>query len=250
MTLIRVCDLESTGLPEDEGSAVCEVGWCDIQFDERATVATAPGWMRVNPGVPIPPHIRAIHHISDADVANAPSPEEGFARLMEGPPDYFAAHGADFERHFFKGGDVPWIDSYKVAVRLYPDSVNHKNQTLRYLLGLDLPFEHSMPPHRAAPDAFVTAHVLAHFLNDGRASLGDMVRWATGPALLPRIPFGKHFGKKWDEVPIDYLKWIVDKSDLDGDIKANARHQLKKLPNLVAAKGQIEAERADHNAGG
>jgi exodeoxyribonuclease X len=41
------------------------------------------------------------------------------------------------------------------------------------------------------------------------------------------VNFGKHKGAKWDDVPLDYLSWIVDKSDMDRDIKANAKHWLK-----------------------
>lgn len=232
MSVIRVVDFETTGFPDDEGgAAVCEVGWCDVHNDTAHVRVEPPKSMLVNPGRPILPHIRAIHHIGDEDVAGAPPPEEAFNCLMAGPPDYFAAHHADFESAFFKGDGVPWICTYKVALRLYPDAVKHGNQALRYLLGLVLHDEDAMPPHRAGPDAYVTAHLLARFLSDGRVSIEEMVRWNTGPALLPRITFGKHFGKKWDEAPTDYLEWIVNKSDMDKDVMANARHHLKVRAN-------------------
>lgn len=225
--LIRVIDFETTGMPDD-GAAVCEVGWCDVDYaDGIASVAPSAFALLCNPGRPIPPHVQAVHHIGDRDLVDCPTPEVGFRRLMEGPPACFAAHNATFEKAFFGGGDVAWICTYKVGLRLYPEAESHSNQALRYLLGLDLPEDAAMPPHRAAPDAFVTAHILARFLNEGRATYDEMVRWSSGPALLPRITFGKHRGSKWEDAPSDYLRWIVDKSDLDVDAKANARHHLK-----------------------
>ena len=113
---------------------------------------------------------------------------------MEGSPDYFVAHNADF--------------------------------ALRYFLDLACDRDLAAPPHRAGPDAYVTAHLFAKILDEG-VDLDAMVRWSNGPSLLPVIGFGKHKGSKWEDVPSDYLRWVVDKSDLDRDAKANAKHHLK-----------------------
>ena len=90
------------------------------------------------------------------------------------------------------------------------------------------------PPHRAGPDAYLGAALIARILAAGAASIEDMVRWSNGPALLPRINFGKHKGARWEDVPADYLRWVVDKSDLDRDVKANARHHLKQRARTQA----------------
>lgn len=225
--LIRVVDFETSGLPETEGAAICEVGWCDIVIGDIGPVVGEPYSVLCNPGRPIPPEVRAVHHIGDADVANAIHPKDGLAQLEQNVPTYFAAHHCTFEQAFFPGASRPWLCSYRAAVRLWPDAPGHSNQVLRYWLGLELDPYLSMPPHRAAPDAYVTAHILARIIEEGRVSIEDLARWSAGPPLLPRITFGKHRGKKWDEAPSDYLAWVVDKSDLDGDTKANARHHLK-----------------------
>ncbi len=230
MTQIRCIDFETTGLPESERPvAICQIGWCDIVISGGAVRVHSPTSFLCNPGHEIPPETRAVHHISDADVAGEIPPKEGLKRLVGEPPNYFAAHNAKFEQHFFSGGTVPWICTYKVALRLWPDAPSHTNQVLRYYLGLELPNDLAMPPHQAGPDTYVTAHILGKMIETGKASLEDMTRWSSGPALLPKIPFGKHRGAKWEDVPSDYLDWIVTKSDLDGDIKANAAYHLKKL---------------------
>jgi exodeoxyribonuclease X len=82
------------------------------------------------------------------------------------------------------------------------------------------------PPHRAGPDAYIGAKLMERIQNEGRATLDEMVRWSNGPALLPRVNLGKHKGANWDDVPSDYLEWVVNKSDMDRDIKANAKHHL------------------------
>lgn len=227
--LIRVIDFETTGLPENENAAICEVGRTDVIRDmPDSDWRVAHTWAFLcNPGKPMPPEVRAIHHISDADVAGKPPPTQFLVDLSEGDPVAFAAHNAKFEQHFFSGAPTPWIDTWKVALRLWPEAPSHSNQVIRYWLGLELGDE-AMPPHRAGPDAFVTAHILALALNSKTATFDDMVRWSAGPPLLPRVNFGKHYGAKWDDVPTDYLDWIANKSDMDNDIKANARHHLKK----------------------
>lgn len=114
MNLIRVIDFETTGLPEAEGSAICEVGRTDVIRDTDADDwRVAHTWAFLcNPGKPMPPEVRAIHHISDADVADKPPPTQFLADLSEGGPIAFAAHNAKFEQHFFSGAGcaaVGWI---------------------------------------------------------------------------------------------------------------------------------------------
>jgi exodeoxyribonuclease X len=229
--LIRVCDFETTGIPcPEDKHAIVEAGWCDLLRDSGGSWRiTGPTAMLVNPGRDIPIEAMAIHHIRNADIEDAESPTESM-RLLATGADVYCAHNIDFEKQFFGGGDKPWVCTYKSGLRLCPDAPRHTNQVLRYYLDLDsLPdFDPSLaqPPHRAGPDAYVTAHILRHFLD--LTNFDDLVRWSSGPALLIRVGFGKHFNKKWAEVPVDYLQWIVGKSDIsDRDVRATAKHHLK-----------------------
>ncbi|MCF1502159.1 DNA polymerase III subunit epsilon [Afifella sp. H1R] len=231
-TLFRVVDFETTGTPTDEERhAICEIGWCDVLpvGDTAWRVVAPPAAMLVNPHRPISIEALAVHHITDAQCAAAPDVTDGFRHLMDGMDDrttVFVAHNADFEREFFGGGDVPWICTYKSALRVWPDAPSHSNQVLRYHHDLKLDAELALPPHRAGPDAYVTAWLLKALLEAG-ADPEEMIRWSRGPALLPKVTFGKHKGAKWQDVPTDYLRWLADKSDMSRDVKANARHHLK-----------------------
>jgi len=228
--LIRVIDFETTGVPsETQSQAICEIGWCDVRTYDNGDPPEAgdPCSLLCNPGRPMPADAQAAHHISDVDVADAVGPTEGLRALTANAPDVWCAHNAKFEQEFFSGAGKPWICTRKVAMRLWPKSPNHQNQTLRYALGVVLDGALAMPPHRAGPDAYVTAHILLEALRV--VAVEQLIEWTEKPALLPSVTFGKHKGREWSQLPWDYLDWIVRKSDMDEDVKFTARHYIQQL---------------------
>lgn len=236
--LIRVIDYETTGTPEDEMAEVIEFGRIDLDLDTYTL--NNPFQALARPARPIPPITRAVHHISDADVADCPNPGTLWQAFWDGcgPNDVVAAHNARFEQHFHGGNGRRWICTYKCARVVWPDAPGHSNQALRYWLGVDEHPEHFVdpfdpaqadPPHRALPDAYVTAHLLILLL--GEKSVDELVEISKWPALLKKLNFGKHKGVTFEDAPTDYLEWIRDKSDLDPDVKFSARYWLQKKGN-------------------
>jgi len=225
--IARVVDVETTGLPDDAQRAICEIGWVDLDLETLAI--SNPVTFFVDPGHPIPPHIRAIHHISDVDVSGAPDTGRALMRLFEGlgANDVLSAHNAKFEQAFI-GGSNRWVCTYKCGMRAWPESVSHGNQALRYLLDIDSEPDFdpalAMPPHRALPDAYVTARILRRLLQ--LRPLDRLVEISGEPPLTTNINFGKHKGSRWADLPSDYLNWIIDKSDMDQDTKDQAKHWL------------------------
>jgi exodeoxyribonuclease X len=233
--LIRCIDFETTGTSTDaDKHCICEVGWCDVLLRpaDRPEVGQ-PHSLLVDPGRSIDPEARAVHHITDAELRGRPAPAYGLSCMaLEGTADgkkvdFFAAHHADGDREHFEAGGIPWICSWKAALRIAADAPRHGLQVLRYYLDLPCDNALALPAHRAGPDAYVLAHLMAHLIEMGGV-VDDMVRWSTGPALLPRFTFGMYRGEKWDVAPDSYLTWIIDESDLDRDVKANARYHLRK----------------------
>lgn len=240
MQRIRVIDFETTGIPtETESHALVEVAYCDLVQSPAGWRVETPVAVLVNPGRSIPVEAMAVHHIRDRDVADAPGPDRAFMALTDGA-DGYCAHNIDFEHKFFSGGESPWICTFKCALRVWPDAPSHSNQALRYFLGLDdhedFETERAMPPHRAGPDTYVTAFILRELID--QAPIEDLVRWSSGPALLAKVGFGKHRGKRWSELAaIDrsYLEWIVEKSGMDDrDVRATAKHYLKQAAGAQA----------------
>jgi len=217
--MIRVLDFESTGLPPD--ADVVEAAFVDVMDGK----ILGPGVSElVRPTRPISAEARAVHHLSDADVAGGIE----WGEVVEGLPvdaDIFVAHNADFEKSFFNPDGSRWIDTYKCALRLWPDAPKHTNSVLRYFLeGCD-PGEAGMPPHRALPDCHVTARILIKALS--LATVEQLIAWSTEPPLLPRVPMGKHFGKPWSEVPTDYLEWAT-RQNFDAGVAHTVRTELKR----------------------
>ena len=218
--MIRVMDLETTGFPPD--AAIVEIGWCDIT--EPSFVVCEPESSLINPGIAIEPGAMASHHIIDADVKDAPE----FPAFLSASDFYrdnfiYAAHKADFEKAFWNPPNTRWIDTWKVVLRLAPKAPGHSNQMLRYWLNLDVDRELASPPHRAGPDAYVTAHLLARMLT--KMSVEEMIEISSQPALLPHLHFGKHAMIPCAEVPTDYWDWVL-RQDFDADVKFTARHYL------------------------
>jgi exodeoxyribonuclease X len=226
--ILRVIDYETTGTPGDAGAEVIEMAYVDVDPVARAVTANWRSFAK--PTGPIPPQVKAVHHILEEDVAAAPLIADLWPVLFGncGTQDVLVAHNASFEQHFHSGDGRPWIDTYKCALVIWPDAPSHSNQILRYWLDLDRSenFDRAaaMPPHRALPDAYVTAHVLIRLLQE--SSIAAMIDISAKPALLRRIGFGKHKGLLFSEAPADYLKWIIDKAEFDADVTATARFWL------------------------
>src|ERR1035437_8942509 len=186
----------------------------------------------VNPGRPILPEASAVHHLIDADVAAAQPFDDIWASYLPGTPLFYAAHNCEFEQGYIPTpAGTQWICTYKCALRAWPDAPGHSNQVLRYWIGLDRAdgFDRklAMPPHRAEPDAYVTAWVLMTLLNSN--SLSDLVVWSKEPKLYPKLTFGKHRGQKWSDVPADYLQWLRDgQHQMDVDWRHGARVELER----------------------
>lgn len=220
--LIRVVDFETTGLdPERDG--ICEVGWTDVHNEGVQHTSS----FLCDPGCVISTEAMSVHHIRNEEVAGLPPAQYNLAH-MDQEVDAFCAHNAEFEQGFWPGRpkEVPWICTYKVALRTHPESLRHTNQYLRYDLGLATDPVRASPAHRAGPDTYVTALLLLELMK--YASLEDMIKWSGGVALLPRIPFGKYKNRGWGDVPADYLKWVAISSDMPHTIKVNAKYELSK----------------------
>lgn len=268
---IRVIDLESTHTNPAEGG-ICEIGYNDVVATNIDLAGNACDWevreghaRLCNPGCPIPPETRAIHHISDEDVAGLQDWRSLFyALLRKNKGDgviALGAHGADFELQWIhedwvKDYPVPMIDTYKVALRVWPEAPGHSNQTLRYCrmpVGLDQ--SKGMPPHRAGPDSYVTAFTLRDLLNEGH-TIEQMVEWSKLPALQVKCMIGDYRndgkGTPWSEVEPSYLDWIVNKAGFydKPDVRFTAQHWLSKHEMDQREERERQALNAQFRANG
>ena len=98
----------------------------------------------VNPNRPIPPDIRALTHIRDIDVADAPCPQEAvslLANFVGGMP--VIAHNASFDRGFVEkvpgGREVSelWVDSLALSRIALPMLSSHRLSDMARAFGRD-----------------------------------------------------------------------------------------------------------------
>lgn len=228
MTVLRVIDFETTGM--EPPAEVVEVGYCDLIGEDQEWFVGQPVSWLCGVGA-IPPETRAVHHIGEADVAGLPPFAATRPRLFEGDPVLSAlvAHNLAFEEAFLGEHGALTICTLKAALRVWPDAPAHSNGVLRYWLEdrglLALDHETAMPPHRAGPDAYVTAHILKALFAAG-ATGKEMVAWTREPRVLPTCPIGKFRGQPWADVEHGFLNWMTQQPTMESDLKWNAQREI------------------------
>ncbi|MDB5042218.1 MAG: exoX [Candidatus Eremiobacteraeota bacterium] len=232
------CDTETTGLGDD--AQLLEIAAHAIQGERRFATL-------VRPTIPIPADASALHHIVDADVADAPSREEALYALQTWllPDDVIVCHNVDFDQRFLPEiADRKWLCSLRLARHLLPDLTSHKNAALWYHFGGEK-IEDRL--HGAVADIAVTRFVFENLLrlyrNFAREhALGDpariakaeqidtLIAFSARPYILKFMPFGKHRGVSMDAVPVSYFRWALEGGmpDLDADLRFNFERQLKR----------------------
>src|ERR1700748_660080 len=226
---VRVIDLETAGNGPREG---CEIGWQDVEqgLDGIWCISNERGERFVNPGRVIPPETMSVHHIQDAQVADAPFWKTLAPSILrpDGGTLALAAHRAAFEQRYCRPsltGQVDWICTWKCALRLWPQLPSFSNQGLRYQRRPEgLVHELGLPAHRALPDAYVTAHHLRDMLNE--TSVEQLVAWGQEPGLLPRVPAGAARGKAFHDLGNDALRALAQDRDLD--VRFSAETELRR----------------------
>lgn len=227
MTIIRVVDFETTGM--EPPAVIIEVGYCDYTTETK-TIDNPISWLCG--ADEIPPDNRAVHHISPEMVADL---EPWTPDQMTADVAAWAAHNSDFESRWFQPAQ-PMICTYKAALRMWPHAPSHSNGALRYWLQdqglLSLDHDTAMPPHRAGPDAYVTAHILKALFEAGVVGK-DLIAWTKEPRLLPTCPLGKFRGKPWPEVEDGFLGWMLRQPTMEDDLKWNAEREISRRSGLT-----------------
>lgn len=248
-TLIRICDVETTGI--DDPAEMVEIGWTDVRlFPSGWQIESGPRSRLVNPGMPISFPAMAVHHITEAEAAGGMDP--AMARIeVIGGADILCAHNAQFDSRFIRGHDLPWICTFKAARTAWPEMQSHSNGSIRYERGLCLGDERTMPSHRAGPDTWVTAHILLDLLKIYQPE--TLIEISAKPVLQLTCYLKAHRGKRWSEVPTEYLDWILHKSDMRNDPKAEdvvftARHHWVKRTSDPAPQPPARQPEADPDA--
>jgi exodeoxyribonuclease X len=189
-----------------------------------------------NPGKPISIEAMAVHHITNEMVQDKPAFKESdvyqqLSDLIADANNIVVAHNAKFDINMLRNEG---IDPPKVICTLklarFLDKVGvirqYNLQYLRYYLELKV----EAKAHDAMGDIIVLEalfrRIYARFKSDGVKDIeSEMIRISNTPILVARMPFGKHKGMLFSEIPSDYLEWLYS-TELDEDMAHTVRHHL------------------------
>ena len=219
-------DTETTGTDEDDRL-------CQIAFKTETGLIVNELF---NPGKQISIEAMCIHHITNEMVNDKPPFKHSntwtkLTELFADTNNIMVAHNAMFDAAMLQREDVhpqKTICTLKMARFLDKEGQipQYNLQYLRYYLKLNI----DAKPHDALGDILVLealfnrihAKAMERF---GVYAINKMIEVTQNPVLLTRMPYGKHKGMKFEEIPIDYLQWLYD-TDLDEDMAYTVKHYL------------------------
>jgi exodeoxyribonuclease X len=225
MSLI-VVDTETSDLPE-RGGQMLELAWIKLSNINGGWNPVASYEKYIQFTGAIDPRAQAVHHIQAeqlTSVYGAVPRQNAIDELLKNVEagDYLVAHNSAFDSYFLPELHAPWICTYRVAKKVWPDAPSHSNQVLRYHLNInpDLTIVNQIRarnPHQAFYDVATTVELLKLMLK--KYTPAELHLMTSTPTRLKTMPFGKHKGIDFDTIPKDYLVWLADRPDLDADVR-------------------------------
>jgi len=251
MSKLIFFDTETTGNTEKD--FLCQIAY---KCGEESFVRL------YKPPIKIPPEASAIHHITNKMVADKPTFKEStdqpiIKKLFEDENSIVVAHNAPFDLLIISKEDIvprKFICTLRVARYLDKEGKieRYNLQYLRYLLELEI----EATAHDALGDVLVLEKLFERLKNklkeeakfdevespdaSGEAfreekAIEKMVEISSHPSLMLTFNFGKHLGKKLEEVlktDRGYLEWLLaqklESDQIEDDWIYTLKHHLGK----------------------
>ncbi|MBF5058730.1 putative quorum-sensing-regulated virulence factor [Candidatus Neptunochlamydia vexilliferae] len=223
-----VCfDCEATGL-DPEKDRIVEIAAARFTFD--GVVETIEDL--INPSISIPQTTIEIHHITDDMVKDKPPIKEVIGKYLDFIGDHIVVgHAIPFDLalldaeakrsgHGSKLLKARFLDTLRMA-RLYGESPTNSLQSLRKHFNIA-----AEGAHRAMGDVTVNIEVFKHLSRKFKTT-EELIKRLEKPVQLKAMPLGKHKGRPFGEIPIEYLRWAAHQ-DFDQDLLFSLRSELKK----------------------
>ena len=209
-----ICDTETTGL---YNAGAVEMAL--IQIDEQLNILRQYESL-TNPGIPIEPGATEIHGITDADIAEAPSPEQFVQEMIDDGADFsdvcFIAHNSKFDLKFYRPFLGVRVDMCTLAMarRSIRGSPNYKLATLVEFLGLP-----QRQAHSAMGDCLSVHDLLCRLVADSGRPFTTYVGLAQKPQMVHIMSFGKYQGRSIMSIPRSYRQYMLNNFELDNDMR-------------------------------
>ncbi|KKT25017.1 MAG: Exonuclease RNase T and DNA polymerase III [Candidatus Nomurabacteria bacterium GW2011_GWF2_43_8] len=238
-------DTETTGNTEKD--FLCQIAY---KCGEESFVGL------YKPPIKIPPEASAIHHITNKMVVDKPTFKEStdqpiIKKLFEDKDSIIVAHNAPFDLLIISKEDIvprKFICTLRVARYLDKEGKieRYNLQYLRYLLELEI----EATAHDALGDVLVLEKLFERLKNKMIEEIAPtpngvgvttenvvkkMIEVSSHPSLMLTFNFGKHLGKKVEEVlktDRGYLEWLLaqklEGDQIEDDWIYTLKHHLKK----------------------
>lgn len=214
-----VLDTETTGFKQP--AALVEIAWVEIDQDFNVIDRVQS---LIDPQIQIEAVASGVHGITNDDVVDAPTIEEFFDIVKRDPfgndEIILVGHNIAYDEKFV----APHIKSLigrictlKCSRRLYPEAENHKLMTLKFELGLGKGVSGA---HSAAGDVETTLSLLKKMAEDSGLDLEGLIALSDKPMKLVKMAFGKHKGEKLEDLPTEYVNWLLTQAKIDDDLRA------------------------------
>ena len=202
----------------------------------------------------------AIHHITPEELEGKPACTElkGFARLQElnTPENIIVIQSAEFDLGMLaKEGftsQMRLVDTFRIH-RFFYHNDPHGLQYNRYALGLYKREAAQMQElgvqiaaHDALGDVIVLKNFYDYLLNDHEEA--KMIDMCSKPILMDLMPFGKHKGKRIEEVATSErrsLAYMLETFDLDQDLRFSFEYYydlMKDKASLIISFGKYKGK--------
>lgn len=219
-------DCETTGL-DPEKDRIIEVAFIKFTFSETLEQFET----LIDPECEIPVLSQQIHKISSDMVQGKPKIQQVLPKLLKAINGHIVVgHGILFDLTLIaqeakkKALAIPqpffrYIDTLRMA-RIYGESPINSLEKLRQHFNIE-PYG----AHRAMSDVIVNIEVFKR-LAKPYSTIEELLAKLKKPIRLKTMPLGKYKGRRFDEIPLDYLLWI-QKKNFDEDLTYSIRSEIK-----------------------
>ncbi|MEX0961683.1 MAG: DUF3820 family protein [Simkaniaceae bacterium] len=220
-------DIEATGLDPKE-DRIIEVAVAKFNFDG----ITEQFETLINPETAIPEESTKIHHIEDHMVQGKPKIEEVLPSILKIIDNHIIiGHGINYDITILSSSakrcQVPCnieslnrFDTLRLA-RLYGESPTNSLEALRS--HFNIPAEGA---HRAMNDVIVNIEVFKQLTRSFKKTK-EVHERLKKPILLKNMPLGKHKGRVFRDIPVEYLRWASHQA-FDQDLMFSIKNELKR----------------------
>jgi len=184
-------------------------------------------------GQPVSYAAMAVHHILESDLVGQPFYNEF---QLPAQTTYIIGHNVDYDIAAIArcGVDVSQLKpicTLALARHVWENAEAHNISALIYLIskGSDKAREMLKGAHRADADIILTANILMHIIHQLNIQDIEQLYIVSEEARIPKsITFGKHKGTAIQDLPADYIQWLMRQDDLDPYLRKALEAKLVK----------------------